>query len=137
MRSSTATKNGGRDPITPSVSFRPWFPPSEQLWELYVKHAKFIVPGVLKYPELKAAFLLEIPTYGTEGFKSFHFGFKVVGFNVNMHTFFRKFLISGGLQQESDGGVRKLKTAVNVTALFGKGFFGGAECCRPEHHALV
>jgi hypothetical protein len=50
------------------VRGRPWVAFCQEVWELYLQHAEFITPWVLKYPEVKPAFLLVIPSNGTELF---------------------------------------------------------------------
>jgi len=86
----------------------------------------------LKNPECEAAFLLKIPTRCSEHLKALHFGFEVVGFYVEVHTLFSDFLVRRSLYQNPDIRVRKAETAINVAALLGKGFFGGAKRRGPK-----
>ena len=42
----------------------------------------------MKYPEVKPAFLLVIPSNGTERFEPFDFSFYVICFQINVHSLF-------------------------------------------------
>src|SRR6266702_3520548 len=63
--------------------------PGQEFGELRLQDAEFVAPRVAQDPEVKAAFGLVIPAGGAVGFQPADFGFHVVGFQVEVHTFRR------------------------------------------------
>ena len=53
-----------------------------------MQYAELIAPRVVKYPEIKPAFLLVIPANGTERFQPSNLSLYVVSFQIDMHAFF-------------------------------------------------
>jgi hypothetical protein len=111
--------------------------PGQEVGELRLQDAEFVAPRVVQDPEVKAAFGLVIPAGGAEGFQSCDFGFHVVGFQVEVHTFLAGLPVAGLLQENPYLGIREAEPTVNVTALLGHGFFGGVKRLRPERDAVL
>src|SRR2546430_1222972 len=91
--------------------------PGQEFGELRLQDAEFVAPRVAQDPEVKAAFGLVIPAGGAEGFQPTDFGFDVVGFQVEVHTFLADLPVAGLLQENPYLGIREAEPTVNVTAL--------------------
>jgi hypothetical protein len=100
---------------------------SKQAGEFRLKYAEFVAPGVSHYPEVVATLLLVIPASCTELFEATHFGFNIVGFEIEVHPFLAAFGVSGELEQHTYLGIREAEAAVDLAALRVDRFLRGFE----------
>jgi hypothetical protein len=102
-----------------------------------LQYAEFIAPRVVKYPEVEPAFLLVIPSDGTERFESFDFSFYVICFQVDVHSLFLYLAVAGFLKQDSDFRVGQANAAIDLTACFRCLFLDAVKRRCPECDTLV
>ena len=83
-------------------------------------------------PRIRTSLYLVIPSGSTKCFETLNFGFNVVGLKVEMHTFFRRLLVVGLLEEYSYLRVWETESTIDMATLFRQRFFDGIECSGPE-----
>ena len=91
----------------------------------------------MKYPEVKPAFLLVIPSNGTERFESFDFSFYVICFQIDVHSLFRYLTVVRFLKQNSDFRVWQANATVDLATCSRCLFLNTVKRRCPERDALV
>ena len=77
----------------------------EQLWKHLLENTELVSPGVFHDPEVEASTLLMIVADSAERFEALHFGFNVVGLDVEVHPTLGNLLVGRVLEQDADVGV--------------------------------
>ena len=93
-------------------SVMPGLLPGQEVGELRLQDAEFVAPRVAQDPEVKAAFGLVIPAGGAESLQPADFGFHVVGFQVEVHTFLAGLPVAGLRQENPYLGIREAEPTV-------------------------